>query len=62
MRLGGRHQQGVKLVEEGGIGRQVRLEERPRLLVPGGARQQAVAHEDAARIGVGHEQRPAGGV
>jgi len=48
----------VQLVEEGGIGWQVRFHERARLLVPGAWRNQAMTGQHATRVGVGDEHRP----
>jgi hypothetical protein len=62
VRLGRGHQQRVELVEERGIGGQVRLEEGAGVLVPAAAGKQAMALEHPARVGVGHEDRPAGRV
>jgi hypothetical protein len=47
---------------ERGIRRQVRLDERPRLLVRRRAGQEAVTREQASRVRVGHEDRTMGGV
>jgi hypothetical protein len=57
VRLAGGDQQGVELVEEDRIGGQVRLQERPGLLVAGAGRQQSMTGQDTARVGVGHEHR-----
>jgi len=62
VRLADGHQQGVELVEESRIGRQMRFEERPRLLVAGAGPQQPVARQHAARVGVGDEHGTPGGV
>src|ERR1051325_10321875 len=53
-RLAHRHDERVQLVEERGIGRQVLLEERARLVVAGGGPQQAMPDEHAARVRVGN--------
>src|SRR3989449_11723480 len=57
VRLANRDEERMILVEQRGIGWQVRFEERARLLVARGAPEQTVAHEHAARVGVGHEDR-----
>ena len=60
MRFGDGHQQRMQLVEERGIRRQVGFEQRACILVPTAAGQEPVTCEHAARVGVGHEDGPAG--
>ena len=55
MRLADHDEEGMQLVEERGIRRQMRLQECARRLVPGARRDQPVARQHASRIGVGHE-------
>lgn len=50
------------LVEEAGVAGQVPLEQGAGLLVAGGRREQAMAVEDASRVGVHDEDRPPQGV
>ena len=52
----------MELVEERGVGRQVRLDEGARVLVSGRRRQQALATEDTPRIRIGHEDGPMRGI
>src|SRR5438128_125096 len=62
VRLAHTDEERVILVEQSGIGWQVCLDERARLVVARPAAEQAVTHEHAARVGVGHEDRTRGRV
>ena len=55
------HQQGVKLIEERFVGRQVLMKKLLRGIVVGGGGKQLMARKNAARVCVGNEYRmPAG--
>jgi hypothetical protein len=60
--LAGRDEQGVELVEQRGIGGKMSFQEGARVLVARRWRQQAMACEHPAGVGVGDEHRPAGRV
>ena len=62
MRLAERHDERVQLGKQGGIGRQMSLHERARLLVAGLCGHEPMASEDAPRVGVGDEDGTVGGV
>jgi hypothetical protein len=62
VRLADGDQQGVQLVEQRGVGGQVRLEERPGPLVVRAGRQQPVADQHPTGVGVGREDGTAGRV
>jgi hypothetical protein len=62
MPLAHRHEESMVLVEQGRIGRQMRLEERASLLVSGGARNEAMTREHAARVRVRDEDGAIGRV
>lgn len=55
--LGHRDQQGVELVEQGGIRRQVTLQERPRVLIAHAGAEEPMARQHPAGVGVGHKHR-----
>ena len=62
MRLADGHEEGVHLVEERRIRRQMSFEERARRLIARRGGDQPVTREHAACVRIGHEDRPAGRV
>ena len=55
-------QESMEFVEERRLARQVSVQKLLRQAVAGGGGEKRMPHQDAARVGIGDEERPLGGV